>query len=189
MFQKEWNSTARMAGRKAYAKARKEGASTERATSAYKRAYDKVWRQSPAGKLWKKRWRRSPAGREANRKWQSSWNKTVVGRKKRQRIDSRRYLRRAIQMKGPLLNGWPDARLLEQKIGGDFVRSDQWRRAAQACAMGIVFSLLFAATHEDAAYTKKYKIISFKEYAKQLGMIREWTELVRKVKNLSRKTL
>ena len=84
-------------------------------------------------------------------------------------------------MKGPLLNGWPDAGRLEQKIGGDWVREEQWRRAAQAHSKGIIFKLLFAASHEDAAFTNKYRIISFEKYSKQLGMVKEWNQLVKKI--------
>jgi hypothetical protein len=209
--QKEWNRRARAAGQKASAQARKRKAPTEQILSAYSRAYRKVWknspagkesdkkwnrspakkkllkkwRESPAGRKWRKNWRRSPKGRLSRQKWNNKWNNSPASRQAKKESTSRKHLMKALQMKGPLLNGWPDARRLEQKIGRDSVRVEQWRRAAQAYAKGIVFNLLFAATHEDAAYTEKYKIISFEEFAKQLGMAKEWDELVRKVTTIA----
>jgi hypothetical protein len=175
--QKEWNHKARAAARKAATKARKEK------RSAYSKAYLKVWHKSPAGKLSAKRSDKGRQRSSAYKLQQKRWHQSPTGKLTFQRSESRRNLRKALRIKGPLLNGWPDAGRIEQKLGRDSVRSEQWRRAAQAHTKGIVFSLLFAATHEDAMYTKKYKIISFEEYAKQLGMLKEWNKLVRKVKN------
>ncbi len=178
--QKEWNRKARAAGRKAAVQARKQKASTEQATYAYIKAYNKIRDKSPIAELVRKRWNKTPVAKLAKNRRRQRWRKSPAGMRMHRAEDSRKYLRKALQMRGPLLNGWPDAGRIEQKIGSDPIRAEQWRRAAHAVTKGIIFSLLFAATHEDAAYTKKYKIISFEEYAKQLGMLKEWNKLVRR---------
>src|SRR5579862_7367330 len=70
----------------------------------------------------------SPKGRKAMRKAWKNYSKT----EKRQAHESRRSLRRALLQFDVLgkLEGWPDALNVEQKIGLDFVRPCQWRRAA-----------------------------------------------------------
>ena len=92
--------------------------------------------------------------------------------------NSRFNLKEALIIKEPLINGWPDAGRIEQKIGSDRVKIKQWRRAAQAYSRGVIFKLLFASTHEDAAYTKNYRIIPFTAYAKEIGMLKEWKQLI-----------
>src|SRR6266481_447199 len=127
--QKEWNGKARAAARKAAAQARKQKAPTEQTISAaYKKAHDKVrnkspkcklqnkvrlkrWRESPKGKLLRKRWRESPKGRRSERE-RNNRRRNIL-----QRAQSKRYLRDALQTKGPISNGWPDAGRIEQKIG------------------------------------------------------------------------
>ena len=95
------------------------------------------------------------------------------------KIRSKAGLRKAVTLLGPVRNGWPDAGIIEQKIACDGVSADQWRRAAWAhVEKSIFFQLLFADTHEDALYPTKRRIISFEDYAQELGMFDTWKRLV-----------
>lgn len=174
MNQKRWNKKAQVAGKRASSQARKRGASGKEVRRAYLNAYGRVRDQSPIGKVKKKRnnqrYRSSPKGRI----YRSSLKaKTTV-----QECKSRRSLKTAWGMKNNSLdNGWPDAARIEQKVGSDSVQIDQWRRAAWVSSKGVVLYLLFVKTHEEAVFGKP-KIISFRNYAKELGMLKEWNRLV-----------
>lgn len=99
----------------------------------------------------------------------------------RQARDSRTCLRKALLIL-TLRHGWPDAENIEQKIGSDYVLSNQWIRAAwfeSRRKIHPAIVLFFAKTHDDAV-RKIGRRISFKDYARELGCSNEWQKLVEK---------
>jgi hypothetical protein len=92
--------------------------------------------------------------------------------------NSRTYLRKATKIGALIAGGWPDAGRIEQKVGTGFVTPNQWLRAAWAERQKTPFTLLFARTQEDAIHQHLCETMSFREYAKKLGMLKEWNKLV-----------
>lgn len=143
------------------------------------RQYRKNWLRTPKGKLSRKTWRKSRKGKINRQRFSRSPKGKTIKRHSASRIG----LLEALKTKTSLINGWPDAGLIEQKIGADRVRQDQWRRAARLLSHGIALRLLFASSHESAVFDK-HKTITFSDYAKQLGMTKEWKKLLMKERKI-----
>lgn len=104
-------------------------------------------------------------------------------KKAHQDANSRTYLKQALKIGHLISGGWPDAGRIEQKTGTGFVTPNQWLRAAWAERQGTAFKILFARTHEDALHSNRYVVLSFRQYARKLGMLKEWNKLVKQLKS------
>jgi hypothetical protein len=185
-YKKAWEQLPK---RKAYNQSPKRKARLKELNQSPKRkAYRKVYAKSSKGKARIRAWNRSAKAKASNTRWRQSpkgkaWQKAYEQTHKRKAAErntsARLHLMRALRDKKKLKNGWPDAGTIEQKIGFDWVRSDQWRRAAWVESRGEKFRLLFAKTHEAAVFGPR-KITTFERHAKDLGMIKEWNKLTEK---------
>ena len=161
-------SKASQAGKRAYAAARKNGYTVKLSQEKYARAYSAVVSRSKERKEYMKKYRKT-------------WRPSDVNKLKHRDACSRLYFRKAIKIGKLISGGWPDAGRIEQKIGEGFVTPNQWLRAAWAEGQNTDFVLLFARTQEDAISKSKCEMMSFKNYAEKLGMLKEWNKLVKQL--------
>jgi hypothetical protein len=157
---------------------RRKGESQKAYMIAWHAAYNAVYEQLPNVKIRRAAYAQSPKARMSK----AAYARSPKGKASQAKGQSAATLRKAIKESGPVLNGWPDAGLQEQKTGADCVSIGQWRRAAELWLKGIVIYLRFATTHEDALHDKRCRIISFADYAKEIGCLKEWNNLKRKLK-------
>lgn len=161
--------TARVAGKKAYKDSRRKGLSVKDSLRAYSKAYSAIWV-------------RSSEHQKYMRAYRKKWQESEKGKLAHRDSHSRFFLKKATQHKQLMAGGWPDAGRVEQKTGTGFVSTNQWLRAAWAQSRKIAFTLLLAPTQEAALHPEQCKFLSFGTYAKQLGMLKGWNELVKQLK-------